>query len=568
MPQIIVSNSGDEGQFYSSDSADPTYFHSPPLSLIRVGTQVLSVVGPTYYVHEAWFRFRLPLDGNVLITRAVLRFTTPDGWPDNPHGGVTTETVLKIKAHKTANSSGPSNHADAISQSGGSATSAIVTWTSDLKAKGAMFFSPDIKSVIQELVDQGSWAADNYITVYITSSYQPYYRPCTITSEQFQNSPPPWIDPWILEESALTHLVIDYTIAPLDGEVVEHELVIEQAITATTGRYGLTHTLSIEQDIVGIADKVRSVFDDLVIEQDFKQVLPIEMSVYSDVFFSHEIDRNLVQNLSVENIVSFEQDILRQGPLDKQVISTLDIDNDQVICERAYVRDLESVVEIDQDIDTNIKTRTFIHVLNVRHANATDGSDIQDPENVESIITISQDIDWNRDGTRGTEHDLEIEHFVVGYFDVRTGCDRQDINYQPYADSSVDFPTKPTLTKQDIMLSWTTENITLPMPLFGDREEILLTRIQRTTRGGILKTFSSDVWPKVRTFRYKFDGLDTDLLSDLFDFLGVTLGQQIQLSDHEGRLWNGYIVNPQGEAGQFMRMCGNTTEFDFEGVEV
>lgn len=571
MPQITISHAGvsnKEGEFYSSDSYLSTYYSSPPVSLIRVGTQVLSSIGPVYNVHQAWFRFRIPLNGNVNITRAVLRFTTPDGWPDNPHGGhVTKETSLTIKGHKTANSSGPSNQSDALTQGN---TTAEVVWVSDLKARGATFFSPDVKEVLQEILDQGGWAANNYLTIYIQSQYQPFYRPCTITSEQFQiNAGYAWPDDWINEPDALAHLVIDYTTNALDGVLVEHELEIEQDITVTTGKHTVVHILEIEQDIVGVAEKIRNVEDELTITQTMKVVVPIELTFYSDIFLIQDIDRNHVQIMAVESVIVFEQEILRQGPLDKQVVSTLTIINDDILATRGYNRSVEDIIEIEEDVETNLKTRTIIHVLAIRHQVSTDGSDLQDPEVVTSTLVFTQDIDWNRSGTRGTIHDLDIEQSFVGYFDTRVGCDRQDINYQPYG--SAEFPSKPTLTPQTITLSWPvsspTEIVALPVPLFGDREEMLLSRVQRTTRGGLLKTFSSDVWPKVRIFRYKFDSLPVEKVIELFEFLGVTLGQRMQLADHEGRLWNGYIVNPQGEAGQFMKVCGNTTEFDFDGVE-
>jgi len=147
-----------------------------------------------------------------------------------------------------------------------------------------------------------------------------------------------------------------------------------------------------------------------------------------------------------------------------------------------------------------------------------------------------------------------------------------DVQWKPFADASVEFPDKPTLiVSNNITLQCPptapTEMIMLPVPLMSDREEMQYTRIQRKTRGGVLKVFRDDDWMKIRTFRFKFEGLSDALVEDFFEFLAATLGLKIRLLDHEGREWDGYIVNPQGEAAQYFRQCGETTEFDFEGVE-
>ena len=146
-----------------------------------------------------------------------------------------------------------------------------------------------------------------------------------------------------------------------------------------------------------------------------------------------------------------------------------------------------------------------------------------------------------------------------------------DINYKPFKGLRLrgvpSMPRKPTLVKGSIILSLGSTSVDLPAPNFQDREEMLLTRIQRKTRGGTLKTFSDRIWPSVRTFRYKFDNLQLSKIEEFHSFLDTTLGLQVHLVDHEGREWDGYIVNPQGEATNFARTCGSTTEFDFDGVE-
>lgn len=585
MSQLIVNQDGvtnPNGIFLNPSNVDATYYNSAPNGL-SLGKSVLAS-GAFYNYSVIWLRFQLNLVTEVTLDSAYLRFTTPDGWYDAYIGGslVAPEFTARINAHKVLDSSGPVSHAEAVSQSDSAGTTATVNWTSKRYGPGAIIVTPDITTILREILDQGSWASGNYVTFYI-KTYLPTIgslvpsRRGVITNQVFQDNNPTWTKaPNVLEDDARPRIVVNYTEDPvLPGtydQYVESVLTIEQVYDGTLGKAELEHILVLEQDIVYVHNNIRAVWDDLEIEQDYKPIVPIERTVNTDVFITHAMDRGVVRPIEVEHELSITQDIIRNTEFDKQIVDEILVENDAVDYSFGYSKTIESVVDLTQDVDQNIHTRSIVHSLYITDTISTTGSILSNPEVVTSTLTVEQDIDWNRNGERPVTHDLTIQHFVVGYFDVREGCDRQDINYQPYADSSVDFPTEPVLTYQDITLEYPTtsptHSITLPVPLFGDREEMLITRIQRQTRGGVIKTFTQSDWPKIRTFRYKFDSLPTSKITEMFTFLGVTLGLKMRLTDHEGRQWDGYIVNPQGEAGQFMRICGNTTEFDFEGVEV
>lgn len=567
MPQLTIDQTGvsnKHGHFTFGGNYETTQFDANPVQIW------FGPYAPSSYlkIRHGWFRFRLPLPTGTTINSASLRFGIPAQWKGS--------IALRIHGHLIDDSDGPADHTEATTHD---VTVASVAWSTEELGAGSMVYSEDFASVLQELINQGGWAEDNYITIYVVDdggSYYTYvYDYNSIVTEQYQATITHPIA-WLNSDDALPHLIIDYTVDtpdPGDGdEAIEHELTIEQIIICFTGKVTVINSLSIEQDIVFVVDRIRNVVDDLEIVQSYKLIVPYSLSVEDYTLITQTISCGVVRSVTVEHTVVLTQDVIGNTDEYKTVISTLNPENDDIVVTRAYSRDGEDTIELEQTVDTNLKTRSVIHGLSLSHTVSTDGSVIEAIE-VHNTLVITQDIDFNRNAPRSHNSEIDITHFVIGYFEERDGCERQDTIYNPYADSSVDFPSEPTLTEAaDITLACPpdtpTVTITLPAPLFGDREELLITRIQRQTRGGLLKTFSSDVWPKVRTFRYKFEHLPTDKIEEMFTFLGQTLGLKMRLTDHEGRLWDGYIVNPQGEAGQFMRICGNTTEFDFDGVEV
>ena len=64
------------------------------------------------------------------------------------------------------------------------------------------------------------------------------------------------------------------------------------------------------------------------------------------------------------------------------------------------------------------------------------------------------------------------------------------------------------------------------------------------------------MWPHVRTLAVTIVGLSESDVDDMHDFMESTLGQEIGLTDWEGRLWKGIITNPNEAATQDSRTDG------------
>jgi hypothetical protein len=519
-----------------------------------------------------WFRFPLPFkfEDEILEARLILY----------QHGEDSTPTdyslyIMRLKAHDVDDGANPANHAEMETWSlPANMTTAEVQWeVPPFSISGAEVQSDDITAILREILDRAGWVKDNYITL-ISKTQTPFYTqasPPQEASMRFyrRNDPGGSATDGIL-------LWVRYNEAPEgpggEDRSVVHDLTIEQDINFQLLNEGVEHTLTFEQDIVYVITHNKSVEHELTIEQDINYVQTHEETVQHNLFIFQDIVGNRDRTMPiVEHTLTFEQDIHRYTNLDQEIRHTLTFEQD-IEASYTYRKSVESELTFEQTIHQTPQQRSVLHVLVIEQEIDFDGT-FANPQSVEHTLTFEQDIIAGGDRTRGVEHTLDIQQSVLGWLiDNTTLCVRADTAYSPQADATVSFPPEPVLAEQDVLLEYPpgapTLSITLPRPLFGNREELTLTRIQRRTRGGDLKTFSAEEWAKVKVFRYKFDSLNDAKVEEFFSFLGQTLGLKVRLTDYEGRVWDGFIVNPDGESAQFFRVCGLTTQFDFDGVAV
>lgn len=106
-------------------------------------------------------------------------------------------------------------------------------------------------------------------------------------------------------------------------------------------------------------------------------------------------------------------------------------------------------------------------------------------------------------------------------------------------------------------------------PELDNRDRNAYTRINQETRGGKLIVYADPDWPKVRTLAVTVVGLTETKVDELHAFMQATVGELIGLTDWEGRLWKGFITNPNEAATQDGRdMWTVTFEFQGEMLEV
>lgn len=104
-------------------------------------------------------------------------------------------------------------------------------------------------------------------------------------------------------------------------------------------------------------------------------------------------------------------------------------------------------------------------------------------------------------------------------------------------------------------------------PQMGNGDNISFQRVNRRTRGGDLILFRDVDWPKTEVLTLTFNFSRESEARALINLVRATIGRIIQYRDHENRLWEGVIQNPDAEITQPGR---NTfqIQINFEGDQV
>jgi hypothetical protein len=124
------------------------------------------------------------------------------------------------------------------------------------------------------------------------------------------------------------------------------------------------------------------------------------------------------------------------------------------------------------------------------------------------------------------------------------------------------LPNPPSFDYGLLTLQYDSTTLVLRNPEFNDTYQRGYTRIQRETRGGTLIIFGDPNWTKTKRLTYTITALpDADAV---LDFLQLSLGQLITLTDHFNREWQGIILNPNTAVTQ-NRNCDAEFQLEFEG---
>ncbi len=166
---FTIAASGDNGNFWTDQYYDPT----PPTSYNNQtsGGSVYGI-GVTFYSSSNKYRFRntflrftnVTIPAGSTISAAKLKVDFLSG----------TERTFQINGYDLDNVSQPSSASDGNHSN---YTTANASWT--ISASAAVHDSPEIKTVVQEIVDRTGWASGNAMMFSIwlnASEYSTYNR--------------------------------------------------------------------------------------------------------------------------------------------------------------------------------------------------------------------------------------------------------------------------------------------------------------------------------------------------------------------------------------------------------
>lgn len=367
----------------------------------------------------------------------------------------------------------------------------------------------------------------------------------------------------------------------------------------------INQTVNFNQEATGIKESKINVNHLLTLEQNASKThnenLTHIIYIFQDIFqFNHVDDRkpagntlNLTQtvfsssNPAAENTLNLTQNVTISFPEKLYVSHYMGLASKTNTPHRAFVEQgisfsqLAGVPLPTQHITHNI---SFTYVASISEFTST--LNLTDSVTFGFAISASNDFDLEQtlhlesNFVKNINHDAGIGHALTWYEFSPCG----DKQYKPFqgentASSNV---THPSNTLQDPQGSLTdkfslytpylgvpTSKVTMRKPELDNRDRNAYTRINHETRGGKLIVYSDPDWPHIRTLAVTIVGLTESKVDELHSFMQDTVGQIIGLTDWEGRLWKGFIRNPNEPATQDgKKMWTITFEFEGEMLEV
>lgn len=178
-------------------------------------------------------------------------------------------------------------------------------------------------------------------------------------------------------------------------------------------------------------------------------------------------------------------------------------------------------------------------------------------------VGVTQTIGLNATRTRHLSDSIAFSEIVQAYL-IKVGTRSHSQEMAGFVNPSV-ATYFAGLTPGLITLGYNTTTLQLRKPDFGDKWSYEAYRIYRTTRGLDLQVLGDPMWPTAEILDMEFSYLSETNVTNLLSFLTLTLGKRISLYDHLGRLWTGFILNPNDDIQQKGRF-NYTAHLTFQGV--
>jgi len=155
-------------------------------------------------------------------------------------------------------------------------------------------------------------------------------------------------------------------------------------------------------------------------------------------------------------------------------------------------------------------------------------------------------------------------------------------NYAPFVGATTDpdapAPPPTTIPAADEAV---TKGIRLRYPAVAPTDEVIVERsmsigdilrfgfdrVARESRGGTQLVYVDPDWPTRRVLSFSASGVKRTTALAVLHFVEATLGYQIGILTHEGRLWQGLVINPQDAIVQDHR-DSFTIYIELEGNEL
>jgi len=374
----------------------------------------------------------------------------------------------------------------------------------------------------------------------------------------------------------------DQSVGWIDIQYTDHTLNLTDSVTVARNLpVGVSHTLNL------ISLGGRTLTGDATNNLTLNQVV-VEFNYVADrspVGNTLNLTQTVIANASLPatSSLNLTQNVVVQGPIKQSITQWLSISQHTSTPYRVFIED---ELSLTQYLRSPIPiTRSVSHTLNLVQnspignvldtLNLTDTVTFSFGFEITSNLTMTDNVSVEGLWVRTVEQALEIGHALTWYED--TPCTRKQ--YTPFQgentiNTDVDPPPTQLIDPQGSTsdrfslytppLGVRTSEVIIRAPELDNRDRNAYSRVNRETRGGYLTVFADPNWPRVRTLAVTIVGLTEAQIDELQTFLQDTVGQMIGLTDWEGRLWQGFITNPNEVATQDGK-CRWTVTLEFEG---
>ncbi len=248
------------------------------------------------------------------INSAVLKFN-----PDDNYSSTTVN--LRISAIDADNAAAPTDYNEANTAT---LTTAKVDWDNVASwSIDAETSSPDISSVIQEIIDRGSWSSGNALVIMIKDNVSTTGGGSVFRESDTHNS----------SSSLAMKLDIDYTTGDTDLNInVSDSILIEDiphypddtiiigesvqiSIVASTDlSISVSDSISIAENVEANNAFLITVSDSITISESTNFLLTSYISVSDSISIAENINATLVFNLSVSDSISIAESVSVDEP--------------------------------------------------------------------------------------------------------------------------------------------------------------------------------------------------------------------------------------------------------------
>jgi hypothetical protein len=272
---------------------------------------------------------------------------------------------------------------------------------------------------------------------------------------------------------------------------------------------------------------------------DLTQILGRRIALAKQI--THALDLSSVADLVRETLSDMDLSDAAIGLLAKRVSSTLSLTDEAMVPYSA-----ESFLELSQE--------AFIPWRASSSLSLTDFAVVAFPPAtrlLRSTLSLTQTAAVQTTLHVSGVSSLNLQQ-AVAWVPLKLGCGWEGL----------DAPTHGR-TKGITLVGDTEVEISRSMNL-GDIDRLAFDRIVRETRGGTLHVFADPLWPKTETLVFSISALTRVKAHEVMDFMRTHLGREIALVTHEGREWNGFILNPNDVVTED-RPNSFTVNMEFEG---